>query len=111
MHSYGSQAFLLQWEHFCALRGHPQHVVSDKESQLTKAANYITWLDKEDPAKWGWAEISDISARYGTKWNFVLAGTQWRNGLAESRVKLMKSTLQHTMSNYAQLCRLVCRAN
>ena len=32
MHSYGTDAFLLQWENFTALRGHPKLVWSDKGS-------------------------------------------------------------------------------
>ena len=98
MHNYGTEAFLLQWLNFVAIRGAPLKVVSDRGSQLTSANNYVTWEGKEDPSKWGWNEISEKAARGGTEWEFVPAGCQWRNGLAESRVKAMKSTLSHMMA-------------
>ena len=97
MHNYGTSAFLLQWENFTALRGCPRLVWSDKGSQLTSAGNYITWTAREDPSNWGWDAISAQAARQGTTWKFVPAGCQFRNGLAEARVKAMKQTLMHTM--------------
>ena len=120
MHNYGTEAFLLQWLNFVAIRGAPLKVVSDRGSQLTSANNYVTWEGKEDPSKWGWNEISEKAARGGTEWEFVPAGCQWRNGLAESRVKAMKSTLSHMMAatlinskptiTYAELAVVLARA-
>ena len=48
------------------------------------------------------------AAKNGTKWRCVEPGCQWRNGLAKAAVKLLKSTLQLTLSsqttlNYAEL--------
>ena len=99
MHSYGTEAFLLQWSNFVALRGAPRRVVSDRGSQLTSSENYVTWKSSEDPSKWGWKEIEERSAREGTDWEFVPSGCQWRNGLAESKVKAIKSTLAHMMAS------------
>ena len=49
-----------------------------------------------------------------TEWKFVPAGCQWRNGLAESRVKILKATLQHTVAqtslNFAELQVVLARA-
>ena len=42
MHTYGTEAFLLQWENFTALRCCSKQVWSDRGSQLTSSANYIT---------------------------------------------------------------------
>ena len=41
-HDYGKAAFLLQYDHFVALRDAPQKVVSDRGSQLTAASSFIT---------------------------------------------------------------------
>jgi hypothetical protein len=90
-HNYGTQAFLLQWENFTALRGHPSVVVSDRGSQLTSANNYVTWTKNEDPSNWDWDSVVTNGSRRGTEWRFVPAGCQYRNGLAESRVKALKS--------------------
>ena len=99
MHNYGTEAFLLQWSNFVALRGAPRKVVSDRGSQLTSAENYVSWKPAEDPTQWGWSEIEERSVREGTEWEFVPAGCQWRNGLAESKVKAIKSTLSHMMAS------------
>ena len=46
-------------------------------------------------------------ARQNTSWEFVPAGCQWRNGLSENRVKILKQTLALTLDkntlNYAEL--------
>ena len=99
MHDYGTNAFLLQWSQFVALRGAPMTVTSDRGSQLTSVDNVVRWEQIEDPRGWGWKEIEAVTARGGTKWVFIPAGCQWRNGLAESRVKAMKNTLGHMMTS------------
>ena len=63
MHDYGCEAFLLQFEHFRHLRGNPAVIVSDRGSQLTANANYVTWPTKEDPSKWNWGQVEEVSAR------------------------------------------------
>ena len=107
MHNYGAEAFLLQWSHFTSLRGHPKTVVSDKGSQLTKSAKLVSWTDKEDPSRWDWSFIKDSTARQNTSWEFVPAACQWRNGLSENRVKILKQTMALTLDkntlNYAEL--------
>ena len=119
-HDYGMSAFLLQYDHFVALRDSPQKIVSNRGSQLTAAGSFVTWTDKEDPGRWDWEEAVNLGARQGTEWQFVPAGCQFRNGLAESRVKAIKSTLAHILAStlinskptltYAQLCTLLARA-
>ena len=107
MHNYGAEAFLLQWSHFTSLRGNPRTVVSDRGSQLTKSAKWVTWTDKEDPSHWDWDWIKDTTARLNTTWEFVPPSCQWRNGLSENRVKILKQTLALTLDkntlNYAEL--------
>lgn len=107
MHNYGAEAFLLQWSHFTSLRGNPRTVVSDRGSQLTKSAKWVAWSDKEDPSRWDWDWIKDATARLNTTWEFVPPACQWRNGLSENRVKILKQTLALTLDkntlNYAEL--------
>ena len=107
MHNYGAEAFLLQWSHFTSLRGNPRKVVSDKGSQLTKSARWVSWTDKEDPSQWDWNFIKDSTARQNTSWEFVPAACQWRNGLSKNHVKILKQTLALTLDkntlNYAEL--------
>ena len=60
--------------------GNPALVVSDRGTQLTKAGRLVN--ENQDIApKWDWAAIQNSAARSGTRWVFVEAGSQWRNGL------------------------------
>ena len=43
-------------------------------------------------------KIRRFTARTGTKWRFAPSGAQWRDGLSESRVKMLKATLEHLFS-------------
>ena len=112
-HNYGTEAFMLQWSGFTALRGHPKLVISDRGSQLVSAASKFPWSEKEDPSKWDWSSIASESAKHQTTWKFVPPGCQWRNGLSESRVKAAKITLSQIMSqtalSYAEMVNLLYR--
>ena len=92
MHDYGTEAFLLQYRSFVSLRGKPAKVTSDQGSQLTSKGNVVVTA-AEHPTSWGWQEVADRTAQEGTVWEFVPAGCQYRNGLAENRVKVVKKTL------------------
>ena len=55
-----------------------------------------------------WDRIKAGVAKNGTEWKTVEPGCQWRNGLAEAAVKLVKSTMDLTLAshhnlNYAEL--------
>lgn len=52
--------------------------------------------------------IEDTTTRSGTRWVFVPAGTQWRNGIAERLIGSLKQTLSNAVQkgsllNYAEL--------
>ena len=110
MHDYGTQAFLLQYRSFVAIRGKPSKVTSDRGSQLTSKGNSVI-SPKEHPDGWDWDSVAEQTAQEETRGEFVPAGCQYRNGLAENRVKIVKRTLAHvfakTMENkllmYAEL--------
>merc|ERR1711973_997586 len=117
---YGTQAFLLQWYRFTAIRGHPAVAVSDCGSQLTSAKNAVAFPDREAPENWDWDGVKHDGAGRGTVWRFVPPGAQFRNGLAERRVAALKHTLDHLLANtlmatkptlnYAELCTMLERA-
>ena len=119
-HNYGMKAFSLQYDHFLALRDAPQKVVSEKESQLTSGSQLVTRTERKSPTNWEWKSIGEQGVRQGTTWEFVPAGCQYRNGLAESRVKAVKNTLGRMMNStligtkptlsYAELCTTLARA-
>ena len=68
----------------------PLSIVSDKGSQLIAAGNIIASEDLPCN-KYNWDKI--VSSNSSSKWEFVPAKAQHRNGLAESTVKVMKKSL------------------
>ena len=102
---YSTDDFLTTYHRFTANHANPLLVVSDAGSQLRKAGQVI---EKGDPAGLDWNRIVEGAAKSGTEWKCVEPGCQWRNGLAEAAVKLVKNTLSLTMAsqsslNYAEL--------
>ena len=57
MHDYGTQAFLLQWEKFTAVRGVPGVAVSDCGSQLKSIKNTVAYPEAQDPKNWNWDDM------------------------------------------------------
>ena len=74
MHNYSTVTFLLQWRRFVVIHGCPVVVVSNRGSQLTS---------KENEANMDWKSIKESGVSSGTRWDFVPAGCQYRNGLCE----------------------------
>ena len=120
MHDYGTKAFLLQWDKFTAIRGMPGVAVSDCGSQLRSAKNSVAYPEVQAPQNWDWRKVESTGARSGTVWRFVPPGAQFRNGLAERRVAVLKNTMDHLLANtiisekptlsYAELQTLLSRA-
>ena len=119
MHNYGTEALLLQWDRFVSIRGTPTKVVSDQGKQLTSSSNAAAFSAKESPEAWNWEEMRRAGARAGTTWEFVPAGCQFRNGLAEARICATKRTVAHMLAstvngdkpvlNYAELGTLLAK--
>ena len=91
---YGADAFLLAYGAFLDIRGRPSMVYTDQGSQLAKASEYLV---EEDPLGWDWSKVREVEARSKTSWRFCPPGAQYRNGLAEARVKALKHTLDLLM--------------
>ena len=68
-------------------------VYTDKGSQLTKASENV----QESAEKWNWGKVADTTASDSTTWRFCPPGSQWRNGLAERRVRAAKEALDLMM--------------
>ena len=102
---YSTDDFLTTYHRFTSNHGNPLLVVSDAGSQLRKAGQVV---EKGNPVGLNWDTIKEGADKSGTEWKFVENGCQWRNGLAEAAVKLVKLNLVITMSsqssvNYAEL--------
>ena len=111
---YSTDDFITAYRRFTANFGNPSLVITDAGTQLKKAGQV---LEAGDPAGLDWRKISEGAAKNGTTWRCIEAGCQWRNGLAESAVKMLKSTLTFTLAsqttlNYAEMDTLfACVAN
>lgn len=103
--------FLTQFEHHSADHGQPRFVYSDRGTNITKAATFVS---KDSPENWEWDSIVKQTTTGGTRWKFAPPGCQWRDGLSEARVKALKRTLEHLMDggemNYAEFCCVCARA-
>ena len=111
--AYGrsTSAFLTQWDYFVVKRSRPAEVVSDRGIQP---------ISSDDTDLLNRDEIKGLEAEQATVWRFVPVGHQWRNELAESRVKVFKVTrkqmLTRTLSggkptlSYEELCTVLTMA-
>ena len=89
--TYGTDAFLTAFDNFTAIRGKPSSVYTDRGSQLTKASTFIA---EENPKNWDWDSIEEKGGGEGIEWKFCPASSQWRNGMAEQRVRALKDSLE-----------------
>ena len=68
--------------------------------------------DKEQPVNWKWDEV--VRQNSTTNWEFVPVGSQHRNGLSESTVKVLKKSLHlaltpGTVLKYSELVTLLAK--
>ena len=85
-------------------------MVSDRGSQLVRAGMVLA--EKEKPGNWKWEDVVRKNAT--TNWEFVPVGSQHRNGLSESMVKILKKSLHHalcpgTVLRYSELVTLLAK--
>ena len=71
-------------------------------------AGRLVGEQQEEPPQWDWDRITQTAAKSVTKWVFVEAGSQWRNGIVEHQVACLKNSMSsvletNTALNYAEL--------
>ena len=108
---YSTEDFLCKHDEFTSRSGIPRTVVSDKGSQLVKGSIKVEEKDKPSNS-YDWKLVMSRDSR--TKWIFVTAGGQHRNGLAEATVKVMKKSLNLGLQSgeiltYAEFVTLLAR--
>ena len=128
---YDTYSFLLTFSRFTSNFGNPALVVSDRGTQLMKASKTVEsvregggglqgdclqgqsapgrlTLPPEGATRggvrsWDWSAITERAAKSGTKWTFVEAGSQWRNGLVERQVGVLKKSLASVLDQHSDL--------
>ncbi|XP_061896161.1 uncharacterized protein LOC133645296 [Entelurus aequoreus] len=89
-----SQGFLLAYQRFTSLRGHPRKLWSDPGTNFVGAKPALeqlyTFLDRLDKS-----QVEDMAANHGTEWSWKIhpADSPHRNGAAEAAVRVVKRAL------------------
>lgn len=91
-----SEGFLLAYQRFTSLRGHPRKLWSDPGSNFVGAKPALKELYKFLD-QLNMAELEDVAAKHGTDWSWKMhpADSPHRNGAAEVAVKITKQALNH----------------
>ena len=91
---YSAEEFLIQLQHFSALRGSPVYIHTDMGSQLVSAGKKLKGEPGELPDI-PWDEVRASDKTRGIEFVHCPTQSQWRNGRAESAVRAVKNTLKH----------------
>ena len=90
--SYSTDSFMQAFSSFCSLRGLPSAIYSDLGSQLQRAK-----LDVASSGDFQLDKVIEKIEMKGVSWRSCPQGSNWRNGLAEARVKGIKYALDLIM--------------
>ena len=108
---YSAEEFLVQLQHFAALRGDPVYIHTDMGSQLVSAGKTLV---EGDTPNLPWDQIRASEKTRGMEFIHCPPQSQWRNGRVESAVRAMKNTLKHLIPGhqltYAEFSCLLARA-
>ncbi|KAM9715791.1 uncharacterized protein ACNS7B_021991 isoform 1-T2 [Menidia menidia] len=108
VNSMSTESFLMAYQRFTAIRGHPRKIWSDPGTNFIGAKPVLRelyqFLDSQDKAA-----IEEMSAQKGTEWEWTIhpADSPHRNGAAEAAVRIVKKALQslgnNTSLSYSEL--------
>ena len=107
---YGTSDFLIRHEEFCARKGIPKRITSDRGTQLV--AGSIVVANKDLPVHaLDWDKVTRDNKC--STWEFVPIGCQWRNQ-TEAMVKVMKTALSTSFPTgkelkYSEMITLLAR--
>ena len=95
VNSMSTESFLMVYQRFTAIRGHPTKVWSDPGTNFIGAKSLLedlyTFLSSQDTAN-----LEEYAAKNGTSWSWKIhpADSPHRNGAAEAAVRIAKRALQ-----------------
>ena len=107
---YSTSDFLVKHREFCARKGDPRKIISDRGTQLV--AGSIVVAKKDMPAQaYDWDKVTKDNKC--SSWEFVPVGCQWRNQ-TEAMVKVLKTALHHALPTgqvlrYSEMVTLLAR--
>lgn len=88
-----SEGFLLAYQRFTSLRGHPRKLWSDPGTNFVGAKPALQKFFNQQNK----SELEDTAAKHGTEWSWKIhpADSPHRNGAAEAAVKVVKRALSN----------------
>ncbi|XP_073670277.1 uncharacterized protein [Paramisgurnus dabryanus] len=95
VNTMSTESFLMAYQRFTAIRGHPKKIWSDPgtnfvgaKSVLEELYTFLNGLDR--------SAVEEVSARNGTDWQWKIqpADSPHRNGAAEAAVRIVKKAFQ-----------------
>lgn len=97
-----SEGFLLAYQRFTSLRGHPKKLWSDAGTNFVGAKPALREL-KSFLSKLNSAKVEHEAAKHGTEWSWKIhpADSPHQNGAAEAAVRLVKRALNNIGGNGA----------
>ncbi len=100
VNTMSTESFLMAYQRFTAIRGHPRKIWSDPGTNFIGAKPVLRelyqFLDAQNRTS-----IEEMSAQKGTKWEWTIhpADSPHRNGAAEAAVRILKKALQSLGNN------------
>ncbi|CAM4471325.1 unnamed protein product [Leuciscus chuanchicus] len=100
VNTMSTESFLMAYQRFTAIRGHPRKIWSDPGTNFIGAKPVLRelyqFLDAQNRTS-----IEEMSAKKGTKWEWTIhpADSPHRNGAAEAAVRILKKALQSLGNN------------
>lgn len=100
VNTMSTESFLMAYQRFTAIRGHPRKIWSDPGTNFIGAKPVLRelyqFLDAQNRTS-----IEEMSAQEGTKWEWTIhpADSPHRNGAAEAAVRILKKALQSLGNN------------
>ena len=84
-----SEGFLLAYQRFTSLRGHPRTNFVGAKPALEQLHTFLDQLNRP--------QLEDVAAKHGTEWSWKIhpADSPHRNGAAEAAVKIVKRALSN----------------
>lgn len=95
VNALSTESFLMAYQRFPAVRGHPRKIWSDPGTNFIGAKSVLEelyrFLDIQNKA-----DLEEIAAKNGTEWMWKIhpADSTHRNGAAEAAVRMVKRALQ-----------------
>ena len=92
--NYSTDGFLMVFRRFTSIRGFPNKIYSDGESQLVCASSELKAVYNN------WESITSCVSRVNLEWVFSPGDSPWYNGCYEALIKSVKKSIYHSIGDH-----------